>query len=162
MAAFRKRHPGLSDVPAMTGPIGGGDTGLSMISVPSAGSVAGAPAPSLPPSAAGQRVAQLQSQVANLQTQYTDNYPDVVAARRQLQIARDEQSRELAAAPVAAPQAAAPIGRVRHMVEVRHHRRVAVAPPEPAAETRSASEASSARRGAEVAAFGLAATALST
>ncbi|HLI67249.1 MAG TPA: Wzz/FepE/Etk N-terminal domain-containing protein [Caulobacteraceae bacterium] len=94
---FRKQHPGVSLLPnAAPLPLDTGDMGTTTITAPAAARAVAAPPAA---TASSERVAQLQAQIANLRTQYTDNYPDVVTARRQLEIAQAERSRELANAP---------------------------------------------------------------
>lgn len=91
-------------------------------------------APPLPaPSEATQRVVQLEAKLSSLLTVDTEQHPDVVAARRQLEEARADQAQEkaeMSATPLATPSAAPPAVRARR-VQVR---RRSGPPPEVAAD----------------------------
>jgi polysaccharide chain length determinant protein (PEP-CTERM system associated) len=111
MAAYRQSHP---DAVGLRRLANDGDT----VTVETAGSdpPVTAPTPAAPPpvsarlSAANERVAQLEARLTQLRTAYTDQYPDVVATRRQLADAVAEQGLEAsdAAAAAAATPAASP------------------------------------------------------
>lgn len=121
ISAFRRTHPG-------SGPGEAAATELVADTAP-------APAPSPPPpSAAAQRAAQLERDLATLRTTYTDRHPDVIAARRRLAEAKAEAASEAAAAPAShsasvhrlvrraappmAPEAAAQLAELRRKDEV--------------------------------------------
>jgi uncharacterized protein involved in exopolysaccharide biosynthesis len=88
------------------------------------------PPPSPPArSEAAERVSQLETKLASLLTVDTEQHPDVVAARRQLEQAR-AQSRTEVAEIIAAPLAKPPSAAVRRL-KVRQH---PAPPPEAAAE----------------------------
>jgi uncharacterized protein involved in exopolysaccharide biosynthesis len=87
------------------------------------------PAPPPAPSEATQRAAQLEAKLASLLAVDTDQHPDVIAARKQLEAARAEEGQEMVQV-ADAPQVTAPISPHRR-VQVR--RRLGP-PPEVAAE----------------------------
>ena len=128
MADFRKQHPGFAATPLP--PL----TGQEIADVSTGGPYVAtqAPAGAAPQSQAladaNQRVAALQSQLTNLRTQYTDQYPDVVSTRRQLDNAIAERSQAVSAAQAgaaAATTAAAPSTGRRTRRVVRHQALVA-------------------------------------
>jgi uncharacterized protein involved in exopolysaccharide biosynthesis len=123
MADFRKQHPGFSAtaLPPLTGQeIADVSTGGPYVATQAP---AGAAPQSQALADANQRVAALQSQLTNLRTQYTDQYPDVVSTRRQLDNAIAERTQAQAGATAAAPSTAR---RTRRVVR----RQTPVASPE--------------------------------
>jgi uncharacterized protein involved in exopolysaccharide biosynthesis len=94
-----------------------------LVSVPE--SYESGPAPAPPPSAAAQRVTQLQGKLEQLLTAYTEQHPDVIVTRRQVAEAEAEAAAE--PPPVAAPAA-------RRMVRTWRPRAAPTLPPEVAAE----------------------------
>src|SRR5690606_17634085 len=52
-----------------------------------------------------QAIADLENRLASLLTQYTEQYPDVVAARRQLAVLQAQRAQYLATAPAPTPAA---------------------------------------------------------
>ncbi|HKP77564.1 MAG TPA: hypothetical protein VJU34_00390, partial [Phenylobacterium sp.] len=95
--AFRKRHPAVA---ALGQP--GRDASGYMGGYGEAGPATGEAFAAPPPTPEEQRVAELEARLASLRTVYTDQYPDVVAVRRQLSDAiavRDREMRPGANAP---------------------------------------------------------------
>ncbi len=123
MLNFRAQHPAvanmLANAPAVADLGYAGDTAEIQ-------PTAARPAPAAP-SATAQQVAALQAQLSNLRTQYTDQYPDVVSTKRQLDLAVAARNREqTAAAATGAPAPATAVRRARRAVA----RRAVVVPPE--------------------------------
>ncbi|HEY1928587.1 MAG TPA: Wzz/FepE/Etk N-terminal domain-containing protein [Caulobacteraceae bacterium] len=116
----------------MTAPeAGGGDALASAQLVERAPAEAVSPPPTPPPapSQAAERVSQLEEKLASLRAVDTEQHPDVIAARRQLDEARvqgEQEMAEVAPSPLTTP-AHAPLRRVQV-------RRRAAPPPEAAAE----------------------------
>jgi polysaccharide chain length determinant protein (PEP-CTERM system associated) len=101
LAAFRRAHPSYARV-ASTGSSGDGGAELAMaraaygaaLSQSGGGSQ---PAPKVSPY--NDRISSLESRLASLRTQYTDQYPDVVSTKRQLATAEAEKAQAESAAP---------------------------------------------------------------
>lgn len=111
LASFRAQHPGVAALPIVAAPSSGGGFAAAM-------PVAATPAPGNPASAllaqASERVAALDARVTALRGEYTDEHPDVVAARRQLTAAMAQRAEIALRAPSpAVAAAAAPVPRLR-------------------------------------------------
>lgn len=137
LANYRQAHPGLVLPGGIGGPVAGGDDSYVTIAAPVAGPAAApvAAAPRTFPEDA--RIAALEGQLAEMQTRYTDQHPDVVNTRRDLATllrSRSAAAAVAAAAPIAAQAAAAaPVQRATQVVR-SGGRRVAAIPADIAAE----------------------------
>jgi uncharacterized protein involved in exopolysaccharide biosynthesis len=92
IAAFRRQHPQIAAQPSAGGDAFDYSGGYADLGPATAQQTAPAP------SAADRRVAELEAKLASLQTIYTDQYPDVVATRRQLADAKAARDNEEALA----------------------------------------------------------------
>ena len=130
LADFRRQHPGL--------PVIASDTGLAVPAevnepVPASAGVVTTSAPvaaasASPPlseaataalAADDQKVADLESQLATLKSQYTDQYPDVIVAKRELGQALAHRAGLQAALTTIRPVAPAKVATVRRVVHRR-------------------------------------------
>lgn len=119
MANFRRANPSVARL-AQTGPIGGvmsempsaGGGGVVYRTVEGGGSTAPA-AFSAPQDGA---IADLQGRLATLRTQYTEEYPDVVATKRQIANLQAERARSAAAYAANPPARVASPARQRVVV----------------------------------------------
>jgi uncharacterized protein involved in exopolysaccharide biosynthesis len=121
---YRKQHPVVASVapaPITAAEVGGAPSGAAQ-------PVAATVSPAL--AATNQKIESLQSQLTGLRTQYTDQYPDVVSVKRQLDNAMSQRAQEQSLAP---PSAGAVASKVRRYSRPRYRRAVAV-PPEVAAQ----------------------------
>jgi hypothetical protein len=122
LEAYRKQHPVVTVLPVE--PVTSGDIdGAATHPTPAAPA---AVSPAL--AATNERVQALQSQLVNLRTQYTDQYPDVVSVKRQLDDAMAERSREQTLTP--SLSSATPAASATHVFRVRHRSRAVAVPPE--------------------------------
>ena len=135
ISEFRSQNPAFATVPVALGP----DPGSSDLPAAQATYAAllaqsgGAPAAAPKASAAAAQVAALEARITALRTQYTDQYPDVVTARRQLATAIADRDREAQAEPaaVSAPSANPALDAARRRLEIAQRRsrpRIHVAP----------------------------------
>lgn len=107
ISEFRSRNPAFATVPVSFGSdSGGSDLPAAQAAYAAALAQAGGQPAAAKPSGAADRVAALEARIAALRTQYTDQYPDVVVARRQLATALADREAEAQAAPAAAAQPA--------------------------------------------------------
>ncbi len=138
LANYRNAHRGLVLEGGIGGPVAGGDVGgdYVTVAVPQAGAAAQAPAAprSFPED---QRINELEGQLANLLTEYTDQHPDVIRTRRDLAAQLRSRSASAAAAAQAAltaPPAASTAAPRTTQVVRRGGGRTANVPPDIAAE----------------------------
>ena len=96
ISEFRSRNPAFAAVPVVLGQDSSGSSDLpaAQAAYAAALSQAGGQPAAAGPSAAAERVAALEARITALRTQYTDQYPDVVVARRQLATAMAERDAE--------------------------------------------------------------------
>jgi uncharacterized protein involved in exopolysaccharide biosynthesis len=146
IAAFRARNPRFATVTngtMTTGASEGGSPDLAAaraayeVALAQAGGAARA-TPAAVASANAERVNSLEAKLASLRTEYTEQYPDVVATKRQLSEAKAKLASEAPSAPAAA--AASPDGsaldaarRRLEMAQRASAPRVVAAPVMPAA-----------------------------
>jgi polysaccharide chain length determinant protein (PEP-CTERM system associated) len=103
MTAFRSRHPGATVAAAATVGDGGAELAAARSLYASAARTSGASARAAAPQDA--TIAELEGRLATLLTQYTEQYPDVVATRREIASLKAQRSAYLATAPAAAASA---------------------------------------------------------
>jgi uncharacterized protein involved in exopolysaccharide biosynthesis len=96
MQSFRAQHPGLAtaDTAVMIGPPVGGQVTTASVAAPRADGPAAAML-----ARANERLAGLDAKLAALRSEYTDEHPDVVAARREQAVALAERAEFALRAP---------------------------------------------------------------
>lgn len=121
LANYRQAHPGLVLPGGIGGPIPSNEDSVVTIAAPSVGAAA-TPASVAPRTfPEDQRIAQLEGQLAEMLTRYTDQHPDVVNTRRDLAIQLRSRAASASAAAAAAvlpapTVTAAPVQRMTQVV----------------------------------------------
>lgn len=137
MSAFRRQHPGVAVVATPAAP---GDGGAELAGARAAYASALASAGPARASASAPQdgaIAELEGRLSTLLTQYTEQYPDVVAARRQIAALKAQRAQYLATAPAQAAPANPALAAARQQLAVAQTRARsggAAAPATPTAE----------------------------
>lgn len=130
LANFRQAHPGLPLQGGLGGPLPQASSGTVVtLAAPTAAIAAAAPAPRV--FAEDAKISALEAQLADMQTRYTDQHPDVINTKRDLAVLMGQRAAAAAAAP---PVSTAPAAAPRAMQQiVRGPGRMANVPPDVAA-----------------------------
>jgi uncharacterized protein involved in exopolysaccharide biosynthesis len=137
LANFRHAHPGLPLQGGLAGGLAAPAASGTVVTLASPTSEAAAPA--APPAPRvfpeDQKIAALEAQLADMQTRYTDQHPDVISTKRDLAVLLRQRAAEAAIPVAAAPTAPtpAPDNARRAAQVVRGPGRAAVIPPDIAA-----------------------------